>query len=551
MLKLSMNTAIEMMDDGKKPPLEEVIAAMKAAVVYIDRTTTEPKVQTTLDEIRKLAVDTSNRVTNMDEKITQIKHQAASSTGTSSGASYASILSRASMPGGVPLPPFSNPIPPHQGNTPYSKNNEIVIKLQDETANKALEKKTPQEMTKLVNDFIKSIDTTRKDIRAAKRLASGDVCVMAANEEEAHALRGHKEWIMKLSENAKAVTRTYGILLHGVRIDALPKMNEMATVAKAIQNENVSTLSLSIEWIGWFSPIRDNMDRASLIIELADSDEANKAMEEGLVIGSELHGCCVYNRQCRLKQCFECWKYGHISTSCPDKGKQVCGKCTEGHHHKECKATVRKCAVCGGSHEAWNKVCIGRKKEILRIKQARALTPMRFASKKDSQISHQTGNQPTRNYFQNTVNQLRGEAEFPRLPASSRGLTGRERYMRGRKDIPELNRSTTPILQRPGRGNSSISPARSSNRNKSPSKATIEAEEYNKAVATGEISDPTRARAPLSQKSDNGRIAIPATNNMQKRRIQEVTNGGKENVEEDQDKMPGVEYGNLNQECTW
>ncbi len=74
MLKLSINTAIEMMDNGKKPPLEEVIAAIKAAVAYIDRTTTEPKVQTTLDEIRKLAVDTSNRVTNIDKKIIQIKY---------------------------------------------------------------------------------------------------------------------------------------------------------------------------------------------------------------------------------------------------------------------------------------------------------------------------------------------------------------------------------------------------------------------------------------------------------------------------------------------
>ncbi len=321
---------------------------------------------------------------------------------------------------------------------------------------------------------------------------------MAANKEEVHALRGHKEWIIKLSENAKAVTRTYSILLYRVRIDALLKMNEMATVAKAIQNENVSTLSLSIEWIGWFSPIRDNMDRASLIIELADSNKANKAMEEGLVIGLELHGYYVYNRQCRLKQCFECWKYGYISTLCPDKGKQVCRKCTEGYYYKECKATVRKYAVCGGSYKAWNKVCIGRKKEILRIKQVRVLTPMRFVSKKDSQISHQTGNQPTRNYFQNTVNQLRGEAEFLRLPASSRGLTGRERYMRGRKDILELNRLTTPILQRLGRGNLSILLARFSNRNKSPFKATIEAEEYNKAVVTGEISDPTRARALLS-----------------------------------------------------
>ncbi len=89
-------------------------------------------------------------------------------------------------------------------------------------------------MTKLVNDFIKSIDITRKDIRAAKRLASSDIYVIAANKEEAYALRGYKEWIMKLSKNAKAVTRTYGILLYRVRIDTLLKMNEIATVAKAI-----------------------------------------------------------------------------------------------------------------------------------------------------------------------------------------------------------------------------------------------------------------------------------------------------------------------------
>ncbi len=38
------------------------------------------------------------------------------------------------------------------------------------------------------------------------------------------------------------------------------------------------------------------MDRALLIIELADSDEVNKVIEEGLVIGLELHGYCVYNR---------------------------------------------------------------------------------------------------------------------------------------------------------------------------------------------------------------------------------------------------------------
>lgn len=80
-----------------------------------------------------------------------------------------------------------------QGQAPYNKLNEIVVKLQDDTANKALEGKTPLEMTRMVNDFIKSTDTTRKPIRTARRLGSGYICVMAANEEEANLLREHKD----------------------------------------------------------------------------------------------------------------------------------------------------------------------------------------------------------------------------------------------------------------------------------------------------------------------------------------------------------------------
>ncbi len=39
---------------------------------------------------------------------------------------------------------------------------------------------------------------------------------------------------MKLSKNIKVVTRTYSILLYRIRIDMLLKINEIATVAKAI-----------------------------------------------------------------------------------------------------------------------------------------------------------------------------------------------------------------------------------------------------------------------------------------------------------------------------
>ena len=67
------------------------------------------------------------------------------------------------------------------------------MKLQDETANKALKKKTSSAMITMVNDFIKSTNTTRKSIRTTRRLDSDDICVMTTNEKEANALREHKK----------------------------------------------------------------------------------------------------------------------------------------------------------------------------------------------------------------------------------------------------------------------------------------------------------------------------------------------------------------------
>ncbi len=66
------------------------------------------------------------------------------------------------------------------------------------------------------------------------------------------------------------------------------------------------------------------------------------------------------------------------------------GKWTGNHHHTECTATTRKYAVCEGSHESWNKVCIGKKRELFRMKDARGLTPRMFATKNDSPSDYQT-----------------------------------------------------------------------------------------------------------------------------------------------------------------
>ena len=111
--------------------------------------------------------------------------------------------------------------------------------------------------------------------------------------------------MLKLSNNAKAVTKTYDLLLHEVRIDAID-IKDITTTIKTIQNENANTLSLDIVWIGWFGTNKEGHDKGSLIIELASSEEENKALKEDLVIESKLYECYIYNKQCRSKQCFVC-----------------------------------------------------------------------------------------------------------------------------------------------------------------------------------------------------------------------------------------------------
>ena len=108
MLKLSMHTMLRMIDEGQKPPVEEAAVALRAGIAFVERAIDEPRMQTVLDEVRKLAIDTNNRDSSMDEKITHIKHQTTSIGSNTSTASYASVLGRqpatSSINGGVPLP---------------------------------------------------------------------------------------------------------------------------------------------------------------------------------------------------------------------------------------------------------------------------------------------------------------------------------------------------------------------------------------------------------------------------------------------------------------
>lgn len=83
----------------------------------------------------------------------------------------------------------------------------------------------------------------------------------------------------------------------------------------------------------------------------------------------------VYGFGCRFQvepyifpvsQCSICWRYGHLSRTCPSK-KIICPKC--GNNHANCETTNFQCINCKGPHMAMNKRCpiFLKEKEIRRI----------------------------------------------------------------------------------------------------------------------------------------------------------------------------------------
>jgi hypothetical protein len=133
-----------------------------------------------------------------------------------------------------------------------------------------------------------------------------------------------------------------------------------------------------IRHIGWLTRDAAAKTASTITIEFTKPEDANKIIDEGLIWQGEVFQCERYERQCRVKQCFKCQKYGHIGTQC--KAPTACGYCAQEHDTRDCptksdRSAPRKCTLCRGDHEAWSRQCPTRKDETAKAKMAYETRP--------------------------------------------------------------------------------------------------------------------------------------------------------------------------------
>jgi hypothetical protein len=158
--------------------------------------------------------------------------------------------------------------------------------------------------------------------------------------------------------------------------------------------------NLNILRITWIKKIINQRKKFfSLIIEIVNSKMTNRLIKEKL-LNEHTHLICEYfEKECRIKQCFKCQRYDHVSKTC--KNSKKCEQCAQKHSTKDCRIAIdhRSCVNCEDKHSTWNFQCdvratkkrrlniIWKNKSILHVETSRNTNVKQNAKERINEFS--------------------------------------------------------------------------------------------------------------------------------------------------------------------
>ena len=174
--------------------------------------------------------------------------------------------------------------------------------------------------------------------------------------------------------------RRYQVTLYHIQIGTMSIVRgvDKSKTIKMLFDDNVSVLKsfkkpADIRAIHWTRSIVDlkRTDYATITFTFSTAQQANEAIEHGILWNGERRECKRPVPRLRITQCRNCQAYGHILKECSSAPR--CCVCAGIHLSTACThdATVekecRKCALCGGAHIATEENCNTRKAERHRL----------------------------------------------------------------------------------------------------------------------------------------------------------------------------------------
>lgn len=375
---------LQAVDKGRSNqiPWNIVQPYIASTLALIGKVLQQPSMREVLHQIQ----DAAKNIQNIQRDISVVKGTVGASTiplstanfsGHKAVTTWAHIAAQAK---GLPPPPVAHRNT-HGTKGPTTvtayQDRVVTVKLRDHGIIQRHRNHSAAWTKQQVQAAIRDNSTTRSvKVVAAYQLKSGDIQIFTSSTAEAVQLKENKTWLHSLGESAELIVPTYGVIVHGVPTNSINIKDQKATIQQMLADNYTVIPKANISYIGWLTKEATLKRASSIVVEFTDPEMANAIIYAGMLWGGHVHQCQLYDRACRVKQCFRCYNYGHIGTQC--SASQTCGYCAEQHETKHCKQKgleefVPRCTVCKGAHTAWSNACPARKKEMERVEQAKQI----------------------------------------------------------------------------------------------------------------------------------------------------------------------------------
>lgn len=371
---------LQAVDRGRhnQVPWSIVQPYMESTIALIGKVLRQPA----LAEVLQRVQDAAKCTQNIQKDVTIIKNSVGLSTTPLNAANFGRTRNTATTWAQVAAQAKSSPPPPPpapQGGsatrTQAYKDRVVTVKLKDHGIAQRYRAQTAAWIRQQVETAIRDNTATKQvTVVAAHQLKSGDIQIFTSTTTEARQLTQSKGWLGGLGQHAELIVPTYGIIVHGILTSTINIKDQKAVIQQMLADNHTVIPNAQISYIGWLTKEATLKRASSIVVEFTDPEMANAVIYAGMAWEGQIHQCQLYDRACRVKQCFRCYNYGHIGTQC--NASQTCGYCAELHETRNCKQKgvegfAPRCAVCKDAHTAWSNACPARKKEMRRVEEAK------------------------------------------------------------------------------------------------------------------------------------------------------------------------------------
>jgi hypothetical protein len=198
----------------------------------------------------------------------------------------------------------------------------------------------------------------KKNVLSMRRLFNENLKLLASFEKIRMRMKKDLTLINDITSSTTAMKRTYVVLTHDVRLSSVNTFNQKTTIEKIVKQNNTLHKNLNILRVAWTKKVINQRKRFFfLIIKIVNLKMTNRLIKKKLLNEHTYLICEYFEKECRIKQCFKCQRYDHVSKIC--KNSKKCEQCVQKHLTKDCRIAIdhRTCVNCENKHSTWSFQC--------------------------------------------------------------------------------------------------------------------------------------------------------------------------------------------------